>query len=357
MRAVQLQRHGGPEVIRVVDVPDPVPGPGEVLVRVSAVALNHIDLWMRRGLPSMHIALPHIPGGDVCGTVAALGAGVVGSAVGDRVVVNPGLSCGRCRVCLGGRDNLCPDFRMLGEHTQGGMAELVVVPAPNLVAAPRDRVPIEDEQLAAVPISFLTAWQMLVDKARVAHGETVLVLGAGSGVGVAAIQIAKLFGARVIAAASSERKLAAARSLGADQTVDYVREELVAAVKRLTGRHGADVVVEHTGAATFAKSVVACARGGRIVTCGATDGYEATLNLRHVFWRQLSIFGSTLAPKARLFDVIDRVGAGQLRPVVDRVLPLDQVAEAHRALEAREVFGKVVLTVGAHSSQAGPAPP
>ncbi len=345
MRAVLFRRHGSPEVMELAEVPTPMPGPGDVQLKVSAVALNHIDLWMRRGLPAMKIELPHIPGGDVCGRVSALGAGVRGIELGLRVSVNPGLSCGRCRDCLDGHDNLCASFRMLGEHTQGAMAEYVVVPAANVVPAPEDRVPITDAELAAVPISFMTAWQMLVDKARIRPGETVLVLGAGSGVGVAAIQIAKLFGARVIAAASTEKKLAAARSLGADDTIDYAVDDLVGAVKRLTARRGADVVVEHTGAATFAKSVVACARGGRIVTCGATDGYEAQLNLRHVFWRQLSILGSTLASKARLFEVIDRIAAGQLRPVIDRVLPLADVAEAHRVLEAREAFGKIVLTL------------
>ena len=261
MRAVQFRQHGGPEVLEVVDAPTPTPGPGEVQVRVGAVALNHIDLWMRRGLPSMKIDLPHVPGGDVCGSISAIGAGVTGCAQGERVVVNPGLSCGRCRECLGGRDNLCPEFRMLGEHVPGAMAEYVVIPATNIVPVPTSRVPLADTELAAVPISFLTAWQMLVDKAAVRHGETVLVLGAGSGVGVAAIQIAKLFGARVIAAASTDRKLAAARALGADDTINSVSEELVAAVKRLTARRGADVVVEHTGAVTFPKSVVACARG------------------------------------------------------------------------------------------------
>ncbi|MEP6652108.1 MAG: alcohol dehydrogenase catalytic domain-containing protein, partial [Myxococcales bacterium] len=208
MRAVVFRRHGGPEVMEVAELPEPTPGPGEVQVRVSAAALNHIDLWMRRGLPSMKIELPHVPGGDISGHVSALGAGVRGVELGLRVSVNPGLSCGRCRLCLGGRDNLCPNFRMLGEHTQGGMADFVVVPAANIVPAPVDRVPISDAALAAVPITFITAWHMLVDKAALRRGESVLVLGAGSGVGVAAIQIAKLFGARVIAAASTERKLA-----------------------------------------------------------------------------------------------------------------------------------------------------
>jgi len=324
------------------EVPEPTPGPGEVQVQVKAAALNHIDLWMRRGLPSMKIALPHIPGGDVCGVVSALGAGVHGVSEGDRVVLNPGLTCGRCRECLGGRDNLCAAFRMLGEHTQGGMAEKVVVPVANLVPAPSN---VDDTSLAAVPITFITVWHMLVDNARVKPGETVLVLGAGSGVGVAAIQIAKLFGARVIAAASSATKLMSARALGADETIDYASEELVAAVKRLTDRRGADIVVEHTGASTFPKSVVACARGGRIVTCGATDGYEATLNLRHVFWRHLSILGSTLAPKSCLFAIVDRLAAGQLKAVIDRVLPLAEIRDAHRVLEARQAFGKIVMTL------------
>jgi NADPH:quinone reductase-like Zn-dependent oxidoreductase len=345
MRAVVFRQHGGPEVMEVADVPTPLPGPGQVQVRVAAAALNHIDLWMRRGLPSMKVAFPHVPGGDVCGTVSAVGDGVGGLEIGLRVLVNPGLSCGRCRQCHGGRDNLCAEFRMLGEHTPGGMAEYLVVPVGNLVAVPVDRIRLSAWELASVPISFITAWQMLVDKGAVRPGQTVLILGAGSGVGVAAIQIAKLFGARVIAAASSAPKLAAARALGADDTIDYLNEELVAAVKGLTNRRGADIVVEHTGASTFAKSVVVTARGGRIVTCGATDGYEATLNLRHVFWRQLSILGSTIAPKSCLFEIVDLLASGQLRPVVDRVLPIGEIVAAHRALEARQAFGKIVLAI------------
>lgn len=344
MRAVVFRRHGGPEVLEIAEMPVPVPGPGEVQVRVSAAAVNHIDLWMRRGLPAMKLALPHVPGGDVCGVVSAMGPGVSGVQAGLRVLINPGLTCGRCRLCLGGRDNLCPDFRMLGEHVFGGMAEYVTVPAANVVPVPVERVPLTDAELAAVPITFITAWHMLVERAHVQPGETVLVLGAGSGVGVAAIQISKLFGARVIAAASTAAKLQAARALGADETLDYASGDLVAEMKRLTDRRGADIVFEHTGAATFPKAVVVAARGGRIVTCGATDGYEATLNLRHVFWRHLSILGSTLAPKTTLFTVVDRLAAGQLRPVVHRVLPLADVAAAHATLEARAAFGKVVLT-------------
>ncbi len=344
MRAALFRRHGGPEVLEIGDVPTPTPGPGEVQVRVSAVALNHIDLWLRRGLPSLKIALPHISGGDVCGVVSALGAGVRGVAEGRRVVLNPGLSCGRCRACLDGRDNFCPDYQLLGEHNWGGQAEFVVVPAANLVPVPTGAAGISDAALASVPIAFITAWQMLIDRAQIRQGETVLVLAGGSGVGSAAIQIAKLYGARVIATASTAEKRAAAKALGADEAIEG-GESLVAEVKRLTDRRGADIVVEHVGAATFPQSVVACARGGRIVTCGATAGFEPVLNLRYIFWRQLSILGSTLASKSRLFDVMDLVAAGRLKPVVDRVLPLADVATGHALLESRAVFGKIVLTL------------
>jgi NADPH:quinone reductase-like Zn-dependent oxidoreductase len=345
MRAALFRRHGGPEVLEIAEVPEPTPGPHEVKVRVSASSLNHIDVWMRRGLPALHLALPHVSGGDVCGVVAALGGGATGVAEGDRVVLNPGLSCGRCVACLGGRDNFCPDFRMLGEQTWGGHAEFVVVPAANVVPVPRAAVPLEDADIAAVPIVFITAWQMLVDRAQIRQGETVLVLAGGSGVGSAAIQIAKLWGARVIATASTEEKAALARALGADETINTMAAELVSEVKRLTARRGADIVVEHVGASTFPKSVVACAKGGRIVTCGATDGFEPVLNLRHVFWRQLSILGSTLASKSRLFEIMALMGQRRLRPVVDRVLPLAEIAEGHRLIESRAAFGKIVLQV------------
>jgi NADPH:quinone reductase-like Zn-dependent oxidoreductase len=342
MRAALFRRHGGPEVMEVGEVPAPVPGPGEVLVRVRAAALNHFDLWLRQGLPALRVPLPHVPGGDIAGEVAGLGPGAAGVKEGDRVVVNPGLSCGRCRRCLEGEDNLCADYRMVGEHTWGGEAELVAVPAANVVPSPAG---VPDAELASLPIVFLTAWQMLVDKAKVRPGETVLVLAAASGVGIAAVQVARLLGAHVIAAASSPAKLAKAAALGAESGIDYTSADLVAEVKRLTAGRGADVVVEHTGAATFPSAVRASARGGRIVTCGATAGYETPLNLRHVFWRQLSILGSTLAPKGRLYPILQLVAEGKLRAVVDRVLPLAEVAEGHRALEAREVIGKVVLTI------------
>ncbi len=332
--------------MEIADVPAPTPRPGQVQVGVRAAALNHIDLWLRNGLPALHVPLPHVSGGDVCGVVTALGAGVkpmAGAQEGDRVVLNPGISCGRCVACLDGRDNFCPDYQMLGEQVWGGLAEYVVVPAANLVPAPVGRIPLDDAQLASIPIAFITAWQMLVDRARIQQGETILVHAAGSGVGTASIQIAKLYGARVIATASTDEKLVAARALGADETINHTQADVVAEVKRLTARRGADIVVDHVGAATFGKSVVACARGGRIVVCGATAGYEPVLNLRHVFWRQLSILGSTLASKARLPAVLELLATGRLKPVVDRVLRLEDIAEAHRRLESRASFGKVVL--------------
>jgi NADPH:quinone reductase-like Zn-dependent oxidoreductase len=346
MRASLFRRHGGPEVLEVAELATPEPGPGEVQVRVAAAALNHIDVWLRQGLPALPVPLPHVSGGDVAGVVSALGAGVKplpGTAEGERVLVNPGLSCGRCAACLDGRDNFCPDYKMLGEQTWGGLAEYVVVPAANLVAAPRARLPVDDAALASIPTTFMTVWQMLVDRARIQQGETVLVIAAGSGVGVAAIQIAKLWGARVIATASTDEKLTAARALGADDGINHATADIVAEVKRLTGRRGADIVVDHVGTPTFAKSVVACAKGGRIVVCGATGGHEPTLNLRHVFWRQLSVLGSTMASKSRLHTIVDLVAAGRLRPVVDRVYALDEIQEAHRRLESRAAFGKLVV--------------
>jgi len=344
MKAALFRRHGGPEVMEVAEVSAPTAGPGEALVAVRAAALNHIDLWLRRGLPALKVALPHVSGGDACGIVAALGPGARGIKEGDRVVVNPGISCGRCERCLSGEDNLCPEYHMIGEKGWGAEAELLAVPAANVVAAPSGP---SDEALAALPIAYLTAWQMLVDRARVRPGELVLVMGAGAGVGVASIQIAKLFGARVIAAASTADKVARARALGADEGIDYGGADLGEELKRMVGRRGVDVVIDHAGGAAFPQVLRACARGARIVTCGATAGFEVTIDLRYVFWRQIAILGSTLAPKGRLHRIVELVGRGLLQPVVDRVLPLEQIVEAHRALEARAVFGKVVLRVSA----------
>jgi NADPH:quinone reductase-like Zn-dependent oxidoreductase len=340
MRAALLRRYGGPEVMEVGEVDTPMAGPGEVLVRVRAAALNHFDLWVRRGLPALQVPLPHVPGGDVVGEVAGLGAGVTGIKEGTRVVVNPGLTCGRCVRCLSGQDNLCPEFRMVGEHTWGGQAEYLAVPAANVVPAPQG---VSDAELASLPTVFMTAWQMLVDKAEIRQGETVLVVSGGSGVGVAAIQIAKLYGAHVIATVSNPAKADRVRALGADEVLDQTKVNLIGECKRLTAGRGIDITVEHSGGESFKTAVKVAGRGGRIVTCGATGDYEPALNLRYVFWRQISILGSTMAPKGRLHGILDLVAARRLRGVVDRVMPLSAIADAHRVLEERQAVGKVVL--------------
>lgn len=342
--AVVLRAHGGPDVLdrETIEIDDP--GPREVLVRVRAVALNRLDLWVRRGPPppSLKLTYPHRLGSDVVGEVEAVGPGARHVRVGDRVVVSPGFSCGVCELCLSGRDNLCREYGILGEHRSGGYARHVVVPDTNLVPWPGD---LSFTDVAALPLVFLTAWQMVVDKARVRPGQTVLVHAAGSGVSSAAIQIAKLHGARVIATARGAAKCDRARSLGADHVIDSGAGDFVAPVKGLTGKRGADVVIEHVGGDVMAKSVLCVASGGRIVTCGATAGHAPEIDLRHVFFRQIEILGSTMGPKGSLFAILDHVRAGRMRPVVDRVLPLWQAREAHRILEAREAFGKVVLEV------------
>jgi NADPH:quinone reductase-like Zn-dependent oxidoreductase len=340
--AVVLRAHGGPDVLRRETIDVPEPGPRQVRVRVRAVALNHLDLWVRRGLPNLKLVYPHRLGSDVAGEVDAVGPGVKNATPGARVLVNPGLSCGVCERCLAGEDNLCRQYCILGELVSGGYARHVVVPDANILPYPGD-LPYTDA--AAVPLVFLTAWQMVVDKGMVRPGQTVLVHAAGSGVSSAAIQIAKLHGARVIATTGHDAKAERARALGADEVVNYATQDFVAEAKRFTGKRGVDLVIEHVGGDVMAKSVLAVADGGRIVTCGATAGFEPKIDLRHVFFRQVQILGSTMGSKASLFGILDHVKAGRLRPVVDRVLPLWSAAEAHSVMERREAFGKVVLAV------------
>lgn len=344
MEAVVLREHGGPEVLRLERIPRPEPGPGEVRVKVAAVAMNHMDLWVRRGGPAFKLDYPHRLGCDLAGTVDAVGPGVDPALVGTKTVVNPGVSCGHCAQCLGGADNLCRHYKILGENTQGGYAEYAVVPRVNLAPYPGA---LTFPEAAASLLTFLTAWQMLVHKARVRPGDVVLVHGAGSGVGVAAIQIARLHGARVIATAGHDDKLARAKALGAEHGINYRTADFVAESKKLTERRGVDVVIEHVGGETFAASVRAVRNGGRIVTCGATAGFTPELDLRHVFFRQVEILGSTMGSKGDLFAVLAHVAAGRLRPVVHATLPLARAAEGHRILEGREAFGKVVLLPGA----------
>jgi NADPH:quinone reductase-like Zn-dependent oxidoreductase len=341
MRAAAIRAHGGPEVVQVEDLPDPQPGPGEVVVAVKAAALNHLDIWVRKGWPGLKLSFPHVLGSDISGVVEAVGAGVQGVKAGDEVVVNPSLGCGHCERCLSGRENLCRRFSILGEHVSGGQAERIAILARNVLPKPAN---LSHEQAAAVPLTFMTAWHALVERARVRLGETVLVHAAGSGVGVAAVQIAKLFGARVIATAGSDAKLEKARALGADEAVNYETQDFVQEVRRLTDKKGVDVVFEHVGKKTWEKSILAAGIGGRIVTVGATTGYDPPTDLRHVFFRQLSILGSTMGTAGDLLQVLRLVGEGRLRPVVDRVLPLWEVRAGQALLAERAQFGKIVLT-------------
>jgi NADPH:quinone reductase-like Zn-dependent oxidoreductase len=341
MNAMVLREHGGPEVLKLEQLPVPEPAAGEVRVRIKAVSLNHLDIWVRKGGPAFKVEYPHRLGSDIAGEIDAIGPGASDLKPGTKVVVQPGVSCGRCAACLGGHDNLCRFYRILGENTQGGYAEYIVVPRANIAPYP-ERLAFTDA--AAVILPFLTAWQMVVRKAQVRPGDTVLVQGAGSGVGVAAIQIAKLHGARVITTASTPAKLERARELGADVGIDYTKQDLVAECKQLTGKAGVDAVIEHVGGEVFAQSLRAVRAGGRVVTCGATAGFHPAIDLRHIFFRQVEVLGSTMGSKADLLAVLGHVQAGRLQPVVHRVLPLAQAAEAHRMLEAREAFGKLVLT-------------
>lgn len=340
--AMVMNATGGPEVLEraTIDIPDP--GPREVRIRVHAVALNHIDLWARRGLPHFRYEFPHRLGADVAGVVEAVGPGAMGAKVGDEVLVNPGLSCGACEKCLLGTDVFCRNYRILGENTQGGYTRHFVVPDANLLPKPSR---LSFEEAAALPLCFLTAWQMVVEKAKVKAGQTILVQAAGSGVSSAAIQIAKMLGARVITTTSTEEKAKRARELGADDVIDYTKQDFVAEVKKLTSKRGVDAVIEHVGGEVFAKSILAAAWGGRVVTCGATTGFTPEIDLRHVFFRQVELLGSTMGSKGDLFDILRHVEAGRLRPVVDRVMPLWEAVEAHRLLEDRKVFGKIVLKV------------
>jgi NADPH:quinone reductase-like Zn-dependent oxidoreductase len=340
MKAVTIRTHGGPEVVSLEDLPDPQPAPGQVVVAVKAAALNHLDLWVRKGWQGLLLSFPHVLGSDVAGTVEAVGPGVDRVKVGDAVVVNPSLGCGLCERCLAGEENLCRRFAILGEHVSGGQGERLAVPARNVLPKPAR---LSFEEAAAVPLTFMTAWHALVRRAKLRVGETVLVHAAGSGVGVAAVQIAKLLGARVIATAGSDAKLEKAKALGADEVVNYETQDFVREVKRLTDRRGVEVVFEHVGKRTWEKSILAAAVGGRITTVGATTGFDPLTDLRHVFFRQLSILGSTMGTAADLLQILRYVGEGKLRPVVDRVLPLAEARQAQALLADRAQFGKVVL--------------
>ncbi|MBL9077440.1 MAG: zinc-binding dehydrogenase [Planctomycetes bacterium] len=340
MRCVVVREHGGFDRLRLEERPVPTPGPGRVRVRVQAIGLNHLDTWVRRGVPGHTFPLPLIPSSDACGVVDALGPGTRGVAEGDPVVVLPGVSCGACEACQTGLDQLCRHYHILGESCDGTAAEFVDVPFANVAPKPRALTAAE---AASICLVFQTAWHMLVRRAELRAGETVLVHAGLSGVGSAAVQIANLLGAQVIATAGGAAKCAKVAALGAHHVIDYRTQDFAAEVRALTGKAGVQVVFEHVGAATFDGSVRCLARGGRLVTCGATTGGDVRLSLHAVFFKSLSILGSTMGSKGDLRQILRLFDQGRLRPVLDRQLPMARVGEAHRLLEARETLGKIVL--------------
>lgn len=340
MQAVYVREHGGPEVLGLEELPTPEPARGEVRVRVRAAALNHLDVWVRRGLPGAPFHLPIVPGSDGAGDIDALGEGVEGLEIGQPVMILPGVSCGHCAMCSSGLDHLCRSYGILGEQRDGVQAQFVVVPRANVIAKP-ERFSYADA--AAVSLTFLTAWHMLVGRAELRGGETVLIHAGGSGVGSAGIQIARFVGARVITTASTDEKLALARKLGAHETINYKTEDFAKRVRALTGKRGVDVVFEHVGGETFERSLRCLAWAGRLVTCGATTGALAKVNLTHLFFKSQSILGSTMGSRGEYHQLVKLFDAGYFEAVIDRVLPLARIADAHRAIEDRAVFGKVVV--------------
>src|SRR2546425_6172831 len=342
MKAIIFNEHGGPGVLKYTAAPDPAIRPNEVLVRVKACALNHLDLWVRRGIPGVPIPLPHIPGSDVAGEIAQTGADVTTVRVGQKVVLAPLVSCGKCSACVAGPDNHCRQATNLGYMIDGGCAKCVRAPEVNALPSPEN---LSFDEASSIPLVFQTAWHMLLARAELQPGEDVLVRGAGGGVGSAAIQIAKFFGARVIATAGTDEKLQKAKQLGADHLINHKTQRIHEEVRRITNKRGVDVVFEHVGTATWDDSFASLATGGRLVTCGATTGFDAKVDLRFLFSRQLSLLGSYMGTKSELLRVMRLVASGRFKPTVDRVFPLPEAAAAHAYLESSSQFGKVVLAV------------
>lgn len=340
MKAVLFETHGGPEVLAFRELPDPVITDEEVLVRVRACAINHVDVWVRQGIPAYRIPLPHISGCDVAGVVEQVGRNVTSVHAGDKVLIAPGLSCFRCAYCLSGQDNMCISYQILGAHVAGGYAQKVKAPGVNVLPMPST---FTFEEAASYPLVFVTAWHMLITRAGLKAGQEVLILAAGSGIGTAGIQIAKLAGAYVIAAAGSDAKLERAKALGADEVVNYRRADFSARARELTGGKGVDIVFEHVGPETWEKSLTALAKNGRLVTCGATSGPTATTDLRYIFSRQLSILGSMMGTRSELLEVTKLMEIGKLKPVIDSIFPLAEAQKAQEYVLARNHFGKVIL--------------
>jgi NADPH:quinone reductase-like Zn-dependent oxidoreductase len=340
MRAVFFKEHGGPEKLEYGYQPEPTPGSGEALVKVHAAALNRLDIWTRQSMPGVKISLPHILGCDIAGEVVKLGHGTSGITIGKKVIIAPGISCGHCSYCRTGWDSLCDHYKIIGFQINGGYAEYVKAPVRNLIPVTKKWTL---EEWASVPLVFLTAWHMLVTRAELKKGESILIHAAGSGVGSAAIQIAKHLGAHVFTTVGSDEKIKRAKSLGADEVINYEKKDFSLEVKRLNKNRGMDVIFEHIGSATFPKSLAALARKGRVVTCGVTSGPLVNLDLRFLFVRQLSVIGSYMGGLSELKKVVRLLESGVLKPVVDKVFPLREAREAHQRMLERKNFGKLVL--------------
>jgi NADPH:quinone reductase-like Zn-dependent oxidoreductase len=338
MKAIRIHEFGGPEVLRYEDASDPQPRKDQVLVRVKACAMNHLDLWVRTGLPG--VKLPHILGSDIAGEIVEVGEYVPGFKTGQRVLLAPMHFCNHCIKCTAGLQNQCREFTVLGNAVDGGNCELIAIAAVNVIPIPDF---LDFNQAASVPLVFLTAWHMLVGRAGVRQGQKVLVLGANSGVGIAGIQLAKFFQCTVIATAGDDHKTAKARELGADHVINHYQQKISDEVRKITGKEGVDIVLEHVGPATWDESLRSLKPGGTLVTCGATTGPQVGFDLRFVFSRQLSILGSYMGTMSELHEVLKHLFSGKLKPVVDRTFPLKEVRAAHEYMQKSAMFGKIVL--------------
>ncbi len=338
MKAIRIHEFGGPEVLRYEDIPEPQLRKDHVLVRIKACAMNHLDLWVRKGLPG--VKLPHILGSDVAGEVVGVGEYVSGFKAGQRVLLAPMHFCGHCVKCVAGLQNQCREFTVLGNAVDGGNCELIAVPAVSVVSLPDS---LDFDQAASVPLVFTTAWHMLVGRAGIRPGQTVMVLGANSGVGIAGIQVAKLFNCTVITTAGDDHKAELARELGADHVINHYKQKISEEVRRITSKEGVDIVMEHVGPATWDESVRSLKPGGTLVTCGATTGPQVSLDLRFVYSRKLSILGSYMGTLGEMHEVLKHVFSGRLKPVVDRAFPLEDTRAAHEYMEKSQMLGKIVI--------------
>lgn len=341
MKAIQYSQLGGPEVLQYIDVPTPSPKPNEILIRVLAASINHIDIHFRRGLPGVKSPLPHIPGSDAVGVIEDVGTNVQDFNIGDTVIMDPSTSCGICEFCKKGMINYCPKAGILGRETDGAYAEYFALAAENAIKVPQAVDPLN---AVAAPLVYVTAWSMVVTKANLQKNQTILVMGAGSGVGTAAIQIAKMIGATVFTTVGSDDKLQKAKNLlHVDEAWNYNEVEIDREVRKATGKKGVDVVIDHVGGKQWVPLLRATKNGGTIVTCGATDGFDPQEDLRHIFFRQLKVMGSTMGNREEMKTVMKHVFDGRLKPIVDKIFSLQDAAKAHQYIEDRKVFGKIVL--------------